>query len=110
MRNPSPDRQRVASFLDELLRNLQEDPLRKPYLANEVINLAGLIYRSRNYGRQELEECEEILDRAEKKMREMDRYLIEESGDWQIEKPRGWHGGASNLQVPAPDIFPPSMD
>lgn len=71
----SPDRTQVISFLDEVLRYLQQDPLMKPYLLNEVINLAGLIYKSKDYGSQELERCKQIIGRAEEKVLDMDHYL-----------------------------------
>jgi hypothetical protein len=75
----SPDRRRVVSFLDEVLRRLQNDPLRKPYLMNEVIDLAGLIYRSADGHSPSLDKCMEIISRAEGKVKDMDRYITGES-------------------------------
>lgn len=69
------DRREVVSFLDEVLRRLQKDPLRRPYLMNEVIDLAGLIYKTRSFGHRELGQCMEIIGRAERKMQEMERHF-----------------------------------
>lgn len=75
LKSPGVDRQQVIPFLDDLLHYLQEDPVRKPFLLNEVINLAGLMYKSRDPGVRELELCKEILGVSERKMQDMDRYL-----------------------------------
>lgn len=77
LENPSPERQQVVTFFDEALLHLQADPLRKPYLMSEVIDLAGVTYKSRSFGYKELKQCKEIFDRVEKKIVEMDRYLRE---------------------------------
>ncbi|RJR29817.1 MAG: DUF115 domain-containing protein [Desulfobacteraceae bacterium] len=75
----APERKEVVWFLDEVLRQLQADPLRKPYLMKEAFDLSGMIYTCRSFGSQELQRCMEIIDRVERKIREMDRY-IERSG------------------------------
>jgi len=76
---PAPGRKEVVAFLDEFLRQLQADPLRKPYLMKEVFDLSGMIYTCRNFGSQELRQCGVIIDRVKRKLQDMDRYL-EESG------------------------------
>jgi hypothetical protein len=77
LRTPSPERRQIVPFLDDLMRYLQEDPVRKPLLLNEVISLAGLIYKGRDPGRQELELCREIIGVSEKKLQDLDRYLVQ---------------------------------
>ena len=45
---------------------------------NEVIDLAGLMHKTKNFSSRELEKCKEIIGNAERKIQEMDRYLGKE--------------------------------
>ncbi|MBN1103627.1 MAG: DUF115 domain-containing protein [Deltaproteobacteria bacterium] len=74
----SVDTGQVNSLLQEILDWLQQEPSWRPYLMNEAINVAGLMYATRTYGRGELERCMEIMDRVEGKVREMERFLVHE--------------------------------
>ena len=94
LKNPSVESQQVIPFLDDLMRYLQEDPVRKPFLLNEVINLAGLIYKSRNPGVRELELCREIMGVSERKMQDLDRYLVPSEKAAQTESGTGLTCGA----------------
>jgi hypothetical protein len=66
----------IFSTLNKLLVFLTQDPLYKPYLLNDIRNLAGLLFVTRNFGQKELAKCKQILKQVLKKAREIDQKLV----------------------------------
>ncbi|MFH1490188.1 MAG: 6-hydroxymethylpterin diphosphokinase MptE-like protein [Pseudomonadota bacterium] len=65
----------IRSALNHALALLQQDPLFRPYLTNEILNLAGLMYGKKKCGIRELGDSRQILKRVFEKVREMERGL-----------------------------------
>jgi hypothetical protein len=65
----------IHTALNQLLIFLNQDPLCRPYLLNEVRNLAGLVFVKPSYGIKELVQCKQIIKQTLRKVREMDRKL-----------------------------------
>jgi len=66
----------IFSTLNKLLVFLTQDPLYKPYLLNDIRNLAGLLFVTRKFGQKELAKCKQILKQVLKKAREIDQKLV----------------------------------
>ena len=54
---------------------LTQDPVYKPYLLNDIRDLAGLLFVTRNFGRKELAKCKQIFKQVLRKVREIDHKL-----------------------------------
>jgi hypothetical protein len=65
----------IRSTLNKLLVFLTQDPLYRPYLLNEIRQLAGLLFVTRRFGLKELAKCKQVLKQVLKKAREMDQKL-----------------------------------
>lgn len=76
-RTPAPDQNHIHGILEKVLHYLQQDPLCRPYLLNETINLAGVMTMRGTYGPRELAGCREVMNRVLAKISEMDRHLAE---------------------------------
>ena len=72
-----PDRNKgeIRSTLDHILALIQQDPLFRPYLFNEILNLAGLMFTKRCYGIKDLLKSRQIVKRAFAKVLEIERGL-----------------------------------
>ena len=71
----SNNQKEIHSTLNKLLLYLTQDPVYKPYLLNEILKVAGLLFVTRKFGQKDLVKCKQILKQAIKKVREIDRKL-----------------------------------
>ncbi|MBW2154295.1 MAG: motility associated factor glycosyltransferase family protein [Deltaproteobacteria bacterium] len=74
-RRAKNNQKEIKASLDQLLIFLTQDPLYHPYLVAEIRRLAGLIFTGNGYGAKDLSECNDIIQRALDKVREMDQKL-----------------------------------
>lgn len=77
-RTPTPDQKHIHGILERVLHYLQQDPLCRPYLLNETINMAGVMAMRDVYGPKELAGCREVMNRVLSKIREVDHHLVRE--------------------------------
>jgi hypothetical protein len=75
-KKPGRNRKEIDTALDQILLFVQRDPLYRPYLVNEIINLAGLTYATRSYGLKDLAKCKQILRKVLAKVKEIERCLL----------------------------------
>ena len=75
-KKPKKHRREIRTALEKILSFIQQDPLYRPYILNEMINLAGLIHSKGSYGMKDLAQCRQILRKVTEKVREIERYLV----------------------------------
>jgi len=74
-KKPKKNQKEIHVTLSQILFFIQQDPLYRPHLLNEIINFGGLIYSKKSYGLKELTGCKQILKRILTIVREIDRHL-----------------------------------
>lgn len=75
IKKPQKNQPEIKTTLDRVLAFVEQESLFKPYLLNEIINLAGLLYAHSFYGKKELSKFKKILKKVLSKVREMDRFM-----------------------------------
>ncbi|MFC1822960.1 hypothetical protein ACFL9T_09660, partial [Thermodesulfobacteriota bacterium] len=74
-KKPRRHQDEIHTVLSQILFFIQQDPLYRPYLLNEIINFAGLIYTRQNYGLKELTRCKQILKKVLTIVRDIECHL-----------------------------------
>jgi hypothetical protein len=75
--NSSPQHE-IKAVLGQIVIFLKQDPLYKPYLFNEILDMTCMVRKKEVFNRKTLTHCKEILKRVLEKVTEIDRFLVYE--------------------------------
>ncbi|THB65223.1 MAG: DUF115 domain-containing protein [Desulfovibrio sp.] len=80
-KKPGKNSPEIGKALEQVHLFLRQDPLYLPYLYNEIMDVAGLLYRDKAYTARDNTELKRVLRKVLDKVREMDRLLAPDEND-----------------------------
>ena len=74
-RRREPNAKTIKTIFGQAFTALEQDPWSKPYLFNDLLNLAGLVQVSPFFGQEEFMKCMKIVTKMVEKLQEMNRKI-----------------------------------